>query len=250
MDTGSTIYQLTGTAALMCTHLPLPAENGFAMFLDKWQTLIGAAVGGLMGVVGALLVAARATRRERRIASSAVLPELMQLRAAHMHLEKYVGKEKCIKLMWRRPKILTLRSPAITQLSDVDARLYSHLFQCQMTHEGFEERLEQFGRDENDARAPMPNANKVMAEERVQRSVASVIDAWGYAVEHATLAEYFLDRLIFNRWPAWLMRIRMRFCPNDLDRRSKHLLGTGEILGMNQQASADSSPSLDENTLI
>ncbi len=35
--------------------------------------------------------------------------------------------------------MLALHSPVIGQLFDADARLYSHIFQCEMVHRAFEE---------------------------------------------------------------------------------------------------------------
>jgi len=83
----------------------------------------------------------------------------------------------------------------------------------------------------NGSRARMPAANVPAAMSVLQRSAERVQQAWDLCVEHGTLAEYLMDRLIFNRWPNIWHRLRMHWWPNDLDRRSKHLLITGSILG-------------------
>ncbi len=41
------------------------------------------------------------------------------------------------------------------------------------------------------------------------------------------LSAYFMDQLIFNRWPNVWHRLRMRLRPNDLYQRSIHLLRIG-----------------------
>lgn len=60
--------------------------NGFiyAMieFLDKWQTLIGAAVGGLIGLLAALIVAHDARYREERSAAMLISVDLTSVLAA------------------------------------------------------------------------------------------------------------------------------------------------------------------------
>ncbi|BCQ58130.1 hypothetical protein DM48_3356 [Burkholderia gladioli] len=63
----------------------------------------------------------------------------------------------------------------------------------------------------------------------VQRSAERVQQAWNLCAEHATLAEYFMDRLVFNRWPNIWHRLRMRLWPNDLDLRSANLLKSGQL---------------------
>ncbi|CAE6886728.1 hypothetical protein R75471_02126 [Paraburkholderia domus] len=215
---------------------------GFIATLHDWQDLAGAIIGGLMGVTGALIVAARATRRERRIAASTVLPDVMSLRACNDQISKaqkvsYLDKRGnarlvCNMLLRARPAITALHSPVITQLYDIDARVYSHLFHAHWLHEQFEPALEPYREARNNARAPHPTPDDVTASETaLDLEVAKTTWVWDRCVEHATLANYYLDRFVFRPWPNWLFGLRMRFFPNDLDRRSKYLLETGSILG-------------------
>jgi hypothetical protein len=207
-------------------------------FLDHWQTLIGSLAGGLMGVVGALIVATRGTRRERRIAASVVLPEVISLQAAALNIDKWVGhldqsgRERltCEMLMRQPPQIQALHSPVVSQLYDVDARLYSHLFQCQMIHERLEAALKAFALAVNAATAPTESIEGDAQAAMINAHVTNVNMTWSYCVEHATLANYYLDRFIFRRCAAWIFRLRMRLLPIDLDRRSAHLLQTGSVL--------------------
>ncbi|MGZ2749882.1 hypothetical protein [Burkholderia stagnalis] len=242
----ATLYQLTATAAHMCLPVPVPAAapDGWLDLLDHWQTLIGATAGGLLGVAGAWIVAVSARSRERRVAAGMVLPDLQQLTATGEAAEQAADRVGRIEaygpeqqaahraalvianLEWRRPSLFALQTPTIGQLSDIDARLYSHLFQCQMSHRAFEERM---------------GVRRVAFElrpgtdlERMVRVEAAIPDEQHYAdwrrcVEHATLAMYFLDRLVFSRWPRWVHRVRMSLRPNELDQRSAALLKTGTL---------------------
>jgi hypothetical protein len=257
LTTDAHIFQITHTGALMCSRLPVP--NGFDLvaFLDRWQTLMGAAVGGIMGVVGALIVASRATRRERRIAAGALLPELMSFRGAQEGLEKAarernlpkteVPKAICRSLLRVQPVVIVLHSPALGQLSDIDAALYAHLNHCQMIHRYFKPDLAEFAQMDNAAKAPMPAANIPASEELLQKKAADVVANWNLIVEHATLANYLLDRFIFRRRPAWMFKLRIRFFPIDLDKRSAYLIKEGRRL-----ADANAAPfsSIDRNTPI
>ncbi|WP_186041499.1 hypothetical protein [Burkholderia gladioli] len=243
------LYQLTATAAQMCLPVPTPvaaaAPDGWLATLDHWQTLIGATAGGLLGVAGAWIVAGSARSRERRIAAGMVLPDLQQLTAAGTSIEAAVEADQQLagnhepadgnthawlvveRLARRRPSLFALHTPAIGQLSDIDARLYSHLFQCQMIHRMFEEGMTQ-------RLAGMETRTElgVIGGARFVRGVLSdsrLYQEWLSCVEHATLATYFLDRLVFSRWPRWYCRVRMTCFPNDLDERSAQLLKTGAL---------------------
>lgn len=255
------LYQITQGTARLCSSLPLPPPGlveRLVRWTDHWQTLVGAAIGGLLGVVAALVVAAMAARRERRIAAAMVLPEVQQLVAAHEGLTAYLNKwavtdpverQKllCRKLVEEKPVITALYTPMIAQVSDIDAKLYSHLFQCQMTLRSFKAALARFA--ENDqiflaqqktraqsARSGVPltqafHEEAGHTEAMLQYHASRAVWAWTYCTAHAELANYFLDRLIFNRWPRPLARLRMLLRPNDLDRRSAPFLKTGKLPG-------------------
>jgi hypothetical protein len=243
----ATLYQLTATAAQMCLPVPVPAAapDGFLDLLDHWQTLIGATTGGLLGVAGAWIVAGSARSRERRVAAGMILPDLQQLAAAGESLEKALDGIPKIegfdreqqadaratvairKLAERRPSLFALHTPAIGQLSDIDARLYSHLFQCQMIHRAFEEAMAVRRALEEAMR--QPGFTGMRGFVGTPTPPLRHYEDWQLCVEHATLANYFLDRLVFSRWPRWCHRVRMAVCPNDLDRRSAALLKTGTL---------------------
>lgn len=230
--------------------------------LNQWQTLVGAALGGIFAVAAALIVAKMAARRERRIAAAMVLPEVQQLMAAQMGLSAYLDHwavteqperniAMCRQLVEKRPQVTAIYTPMLGQLSDVDARLYSHLFQCQMTHHAFERELAKF--EEHDKiflERKKQHARELDVNPQARQDVApdtphllAMLDlhstralrGWTYCVEHSELANYFLDRFVFSRCPNMLHRLRMRLCPNALDQRSAKLLQTGQLSEMGDQ---------------
>ncbi|MBN3846093.1 hypothetical protein G3N58_04490 [Paraburkholderia sp. Ac-20342] len=252
------IFQITQAAALMCEHLPMPNSFDFISTLHDWQDLAGAIIGALMGVVGALIVATRGTRRERRSAASTVFPEIYSLRAQNdqivaavnaSHLTKARKKRLvCDMLIRARPTINALHSAVVTQLYDIDTRLFLHIINAHRTHEEFEPRLEQYREARNEARAPHPSPEDVSASElKLDICASQATWAWGRCVEHAILANYYLDRFVFSSWPNWILCLRMRFFPNDLDRRSEYILDRGELLS---EAKETTKPALDEQTPI
>lgn len=247
------LYQLTATTAQMCPPVAAATPAGW---LDHWQTLIGATTGGLLGVAGAWVVAVSARSRERRIAAGMVLPDLMQLVAAGQSLETALNNIKEIvsfdaeqrvdarafsgirKLDARRPRLFALHTATIGQLSDIDASLYAHLFQCRMIHQVFEEGME--------VRRVRHGAMMTLSFDPRDRSAMppeappdrQLYADWRLCVEHATLANYFLNRRVFSRWPRWCQRVRMKCFPNDLDQRSAALLKSGTLPAPSPRASA------------
>lgn len=252
------VFQITQTAALMCAHLPIPDSFDFVAFLDRWQTLVGAFVGGILGVVAALIVAFKQTHREWFIAASSLLPELMRLQANNDGIQRVLEvshqtklqnrRTTCRLLLKQRPLPTVLHSPSVRQLYDIDSRLYAHLSHCAMTHEQLEPALAAFKQADNDAKVPNMSTDDVVSAEAALdvRAYAATL-AWDYCVEHATLANYYLDRFVFRRWPMWFFKLRMIVCPNDLDHRSTYLLKTGKLLG---EAKKVTKSALDERTSI
>ena len=106
--------------------------------------------------------------------------------------------------------------------------------------------LERFRQADNDNKAPAPSIEDAVAlGMAVDLYAQTSTEAWSYAAEHALLAEYYLDRLIFGKWPVWMSKLRMRLLRNDFDRRSAHLIKTGQMLLPTTQVSKSS---IDENT--
>ncbi|MEM5402749.1 hypothetical protein [Paraburkholderia unamae] len=244
------LYELAASASQLCAPVPAAAAGGWTDWLDHWQTLQGAAVGGFMGVAGAWIVAGSQRSREQRIAAGMVLPDLHQLAAAGLHLAQLVPAQRRAHtsgaggqtatpdeqriprlvrtLAARRPVLFALHTPVIGQLTDIDARLYGHLFQCEMTHRQFEDGIRLYEAAPQYLSATL-GGKPASAPSRPPPPAPLIYADWQRAVEHATLAAYLLDRLVFSRWPRWVQRCRMKLRPNDLDRRSAHLIRTGEL---------------------
>ncbi|WP_254700188.1 hypothetical protein [Trinickia violacea] len=151
----------------------------------------------------------------------------------------------CRQLVEQRPEVTALYTPMIGQLADIDPRLYSHLFQCQMTHRAFEQALASFEqhdrvfreREKRRAQALRTGEKPGQAFDEEHPHLFAMLDyyagralhGWAYCAAHAEFGAYFLDRLIFSRWPNVWHWCRMRLFPNDLDRRSATLLKTGQL---------------------
>lgn len=264
---GNLLYELTAHAARMCLPVPVPtaAPDRWIDRLDHWQTLAGNWVGGLLGLAGALIVAVMVRSRERRIAAGMVLPDLLRLATTGKDVTRFYSVPRSAAaseperlkedsrledahigvvvsaLKMRRPPLLALHSSVLGQLTDIDARLYNHLFQCEMNHRLFEDSIDAYRAPHENLIASL-NPKASDAPSKRPPSGPLIYADWQRAVEHATLAAYFLDRFVLSSWPRWVQRGRMKLWPNDFDRRSAHLIKTGELLNT-PQPSADPAAS-------
>jgi hypothetical protein len=263
------LYQLTASAAHMCLPVPVPAAapdgwlEPLVRRIDHWQTLGGNIVGGAMGITGALIVAVMVRSRERRIAAGMVLPDLLRLAATGKDVARHYSVPKpatasrqarlqedparetarisviVSALKMRRPPLLALHTAVLGQLTDVDTRLSNHLFQCEMAHRLFEDNIDAYRSPKENVIASLV-AKEPDALTKRPPSGPLIYADWQRAVEHATLAAYYLELLVFSSWPRWVQRLRMKRRPNELDRRSAHLITTGEPLA--QQPAGASAP--------
>ncbi|MDR5741547.1 hypothetical protein QCE73_00090 [Caballeronia sp. LZ029] len=222
-----TTYQITQAAALACSHLPLP-PGGFELpaFLEKWQDLSGAVIGGLMGVVGALVVAGNSVRREQRIGARLILVDLAILEASNQRFAPLRNNEQalCERLIAELPDVSSLDGPLIGQITDVSERLAAHLHLCQTQFRAFKKELDKFAALQNSVERRGAHAFQIM------RTSVRVKELWDLVCEHATLSAYYIDRFLFRKWPRWAFRLCMTITPNDFDQRSRHVLKKGKIL--------------------
>lgn len=207
-------------------------------FLAKWQTLLGALLGGVFSLSVALIVARSATRREERVSAILLLSDLMSVRAAAENLARIAAEQKVSeenyplwvseKLSWRRPRLSALFESNVARVVGLDARLSAHLNLFKISYTSLEEHLARVAEDAEQLRTKdLPMIPRSPAATSVDAK--AVAGALALAAKHAAYAEYFLTAFILSRVPAFVSRLRMCVFTNELDRESKTLLGEGRI---------------------
>ena len=106
-------------------------------WLFKWQTLIGAAIGGIIGLLSALIVAQSARRREEASAAMVLSGNLVKVVfASQVLLEKSEGKDfpkenrhlwLAEKLAKYRPSMSPMFEASVVRVMPVNGKLASHL---------------------------------------------------------------------------------------------------------------------------
>lgn len=225
LDPGSFICKITSDAELVCSQVQA-AQGPVAAFLHNWQDLIGTCVGALIGIVGALIVSLSSVRRRRVLAVLLLLPELKSIislgERVKLDLQESgnlgVIRLKIAAIKHRRPYYERLHSAEAQQILDVDYRLWGHLTHCQFMDKKLTIELEKYDEIEpeaertqqafvRDSSAKIPytplhitRAFRDGAASRLRERTASVEQTFDLCVEHATLANYFVQKFVGASW--------------------------------------------------
>jgi len=209
----------------------------FVSQIERWQTLIGALVGGIMALVVAFVVANAQTRREQRASAYILLVDLLAVQAADQSLTQ-LAKGKAVssdelplwlseKLSWRRPRLSALFQLQMVRVIDVSASLSAHLSIFHMQYEALHEHLDRLEEDQQLLRTK--GANTAPRSPAASKADAvSVAQDFRSAADHAKCAAHYLDLLVLRSFPTF-SRIRMRFFPMEVERLSKQLLSASTV---------------------
>jgi hypothetical protein len=201
-------------------------------FLEKWQTLVGAIIGGIIALFVALLVAYKARRQEDLSAAMLLVGNLVTVRAASRALEDLAKEENIAnenlpywlseKLVRRRIAMSPMFEASRIRLMPVDVRLAAHLELFQVIFTDIETRLDMLKNDyalfDADEK-PTRNPEVLKADCRV------IHEGFISAVAHAKCAERILTLKVLSNWPRF-HAVRMilkktseeKACRNLLDR--------------------------------
>ncbi len=212
--------------------------NEFVSFVHRWQTLIGALMGGIFALATAFVVAGSVIRRAQRTAAALLIVDLLSILRVSEYL-KSLAREQSVeetkyplwvseKLSWRRPKLTSTYDSHAANLVGVEDALSAHLSLLKMVYSTLEEHLARIEADIEDRRtkSSLRTPRSLQATEVDASSVASALTLAGV---HATCAAHLLEQLVLSRVPRTLNRIRMYFYPTEVELKSKKLLREGNI---------------------
>ena len=199
-------------------------------FLEKWQSLIGAIIGGVFALMVALLVAYKAKRQEDLMAAMLVVANLVAVKTASNVLSK-LSKDDGIsdediaywyseKLVRKRLQISPLFEAYRIRLMPASVHLAGHLEMFQMCFNSAEDKLNKLS---DDYHAFDKNSEDRRKVEIIRSESESIYREFEEAALHARCAE----RLITNRVLSNLRvyhSIRSRFMPTKEDKLSMAIL--------------------------
>lgn len=200
------------------------------IFLNKWQTLIGSFIGGIVGLLAALLVAYKERRRDENASAMLLISDLTVFTGASSEVinsqsDKDTDKGKVIiahKLVRLRPILSPMFDASMVRVMSVDQKLAAHLANFKMLYTGITQILDRLAPqfDKEDISVLVDNTVTIADAKKLYQGL-------DLASKQAECAVYFLEEL-FLRGIVWWARntisFRRRFCPTSEDKKSETLL--------------------------
>ena len=208
--------------------------NELINFLFKWQTLIGAVLGGVFALSVALLVSYKAQRREEISAGYLIMGNLTSFTASTSNLNSKAEEEKitdkdyplwlCNNLVGLKPTLSTLYETSVSRVISKDIRLGAHLDLIRTFNTDIDAA---FKRINNDFEYHDEHGKNKRSEERIRADANLVARGYNNIAVHAECANYLIPRLVTSHFPSWYL-FKSYFCPNEMDKKSKNLILTGK----------------------
>jgi len=199
-------------------------------FLNRWQTLIGSIIGGVVGLLAASLVAYQQRRRDEDACATLLLGDLTIFREAvsviiENQRESDTDKGRIIiahRLVMLRPTISPMFDASMVRVISVDGKLAAHLHSFKMLYSGIMQILDrlalQFSKED---------LSVLVDNVYIKADANKLAQGIGLSIKQAECATYFLKELFLRRCVSWIrltLPIRRRFYPTAEDKRSETLL--------------------------
>ncbi|MCF6258296.1 MAG: hypothetical protein L3J98_00580 [Gammaproteobacteria bacterium] len=193
-------------------------------FLEKWQSLVGAIIGGIFALMVALLVAYKAKRHEDVAAAMLVVANLVAVKSASNVLSQ-LSKDKKIgdkdipywyseKLVRKRLQISPLFEAYRIRLMPISVHLASHLEMFQMCFNSAEDKLNRLSEDYH---AFDKNNGGRRNVEIIRSESKAIYREFEQAALHACCAEKLITKKILSKLRMYHL-IRSRFMPTKEDK--------------------------------
>jgi hypothetical protein len=248
MDSGSFVCTVTKVAELTCRQLQGDG-NTVVGWLDKWQDFAGALLAAFVGVIGALIVAGTAMRRQRTLSANVLLPEIESFVEANAKFksmtfpdDERTSRLRALYVEIVKPRTESLNREDVNQLLDIDERLHTHLLRLRNAQRDLDDyiakcklavsALDQAENKMHAATSATLQSEKIrgemelaLAKSQVALLAPMVSSKWWLCVRHADLAAYFIRELAAVGYLKRNVRkLRMKFLPNEHDRLAKQLM--------------------------
>lgn len=199
-----------------------------------WQGLIGAMVGGLIGIVGALIVAEGTKKYEQRAAAMLVVIDLISVNVAINKIielaadNKIKEEEKAYfmadKVAFMFPKLSPLFEASMLRILPIDMQLAAHLTLLNSIYRDLEPIIGRISKD-----AGFLNAGK-----KIERSEEQLIGDTKIArsgverlQKQSEAAIYYIEHLVLGKHPKFYL-LRRWFWKNKDEKKFISLLKSGE----------------------
>jgi hypothetical protein len=189
----------------------------FLSEIKAWQDLAGSALGGLISLAVAIIVAYIPIRREDLTAAMLVISNLVAARARHSSLMT-LAKERSIpedeypmwlseKLIQSRPKLTSTYDAASMRVMATDVHIASHISMFDLTMREMDEKLDRLSDDFHAKRMGQPATRALEAMKSDAQLLSMELNRLAM---HAHCAERLITLLILARSRYW-NKLKRRF---------------------------------------
>jgi len=203
-------------------------------FLHKWQTMIGAIIGGIFALFVALLVAYKARRQEDLAAGMLLTGNLISI-IGNAHALKELSKEQNIKeehlhywlsehLVRQRIKLSPVFEASRIRLMPNDVYLAAHLELLHLIFNDIDAKIDELSLDIHaldTTGKPIRNQDVLQADARI------IYKGFQRVVAHAKCAERILTLKVLSNYPTF-HTIRTMVCKTKEEKACVKMLKTGE----------------------
>jgi hypothetical protein len=203
------------------------------VWLLKWQTLLGAALGGLIGLLSALIVAHSQRRREEVSAAMILAGNLVKvIYAYHILLKQFEDKRIPVEdrhlfiseqLAIFRPTFSPMFDASVARVMPVNGKLACHLELFRSIYSDVEAILQRIA---NDYEIFKQTGTHPRTKDEMKFDSKRVATGFDTVVQHAICAEHLLSKLILSQTPT-LNRLRILIWRTRKERNCSELLMNG-----------------------
>ncbi|MES9901473.1 MAG: hypothetical protein ABW168_02180 [Sedimenticola sp.] len=199
-------------------------------FIDKWQTLLGAIIGGIFALWVALLVAYKVRRQEDLAAAMLLVGNLVTFKSSFDVLTKLAVEDRVTneelplwfseKHVKRRLKLSPLFEVSRIRLMPIDTYLAVHLEMFQFIFADIDEKIERLSEDFAEFKASGSNTRN---RESLERDAKTIYNGFKKIAGYAECAERIITLKILSNYPTF-HAFRMFLYKTKKERRCKKLV--------------------------
>ena len=199
-----------------------------------WQDLVGAMVGGLIGIIGALIVAEGAKKYEQRAAAMLVVIDLISVNVAVNKLSELAAENQITeedkaffmadKIAFMFPKLSPLFEASMLRILPIDMQLAAHLTLLNSMYRDLEPIISRVRKDAN-----LIDAGKEIErpEDQLFGDIKIIRGGVERLEKQAEAATYYINHIILDRFSKFYL-LRRWFWKNEDEKKFMSLLKSCE----------------------
>jgi len=188
----------------------------FSTFLGKWQTLIGATFGGVIGLLAALIVAHDARRRDECSAAMLLTVDLSSVLATEHALDEKIKSDNIQDkdkaqftanlLMCSMPALSPMHEISQIKVMIVDVYLSAHLSLFQTFYKDITRMVNELSEA---AEIKRKTGTDTLSPGEIKTKVNLIERGFRKACDHSRCSQVYINKFILGRFPTFSKLLRV-----------------------------------------